>query len=336
MDNPFGLGAHESSYDSRTWRHDTTTAAPLTTGGVKYDPADIDNQHIVGICTAISLTQNANKATGKKYSPDFQYLLQKKFFDFNWWEGSSIFNALKAATKYGLLPIELFTYVTEADRNLSYPDYVEKLQAISESEVQRLIGLCEKPMTGYASVPADAQSMAKAISDSKSGILCRYSVGEEWWTPSWQPQDIDPLRPPQQVVSGHAIGQSYFDFTLNQKFELPNTWGTQWNDNGKAHTIFPQYHATEAWIPYYGTPPQPLPPSFIFTVDMKYGQRSEDVKQLQKRLAVSGTGYYGDLTAQAVLKFQVEHNLALSWYERYILRGKLCGAKTRQALNSLS
>jgi len=64
-------------------------ATPLIKGGFNYLPTDILDQKNVGICTAISHIQNRNKANGKTYSADFQYLLQKKFYDMNWTEGSS-------------------------------------------------------------------------------------------------------------------------------------------------------------------------------------------------------------------------------------------------------
>jgi hypothetical protein len=44
------------------------------------------------------------------------------------------------------------------------------------------------------------------------------------------------------------------------------------------------------------------------------------------------TGLVGDITAKAVLAFQKD-KVSLSWYERYILKGKLVGLKTRTALN---
>lgn len=335
-------GANESHYDPRTRRHDTTAAAPLVTGGISYLPDDIEHQHNVGICTAASVVQNAQKAKGKKYSLDFQYLLQKKYYDLNWDEGSSIFSALKVAKNYGFLPRELFTWATEADRNLSYAQYVAKLRAVPDSEVARLISLCVDKLAGYAQLPTDAQSLAKGISDSVSGVICRYEVGEEWWTArdgriSWATADIDPLRPPAQVISGHGIGSSRFDFSVTQNVEHPNTWGILWNDKnqGRGNANHLTYKCTEAWIPYYDAAPTPTPQPFIFTQDMQYGQTTQDIVQLQKRLGVAPTsGYYGPITKQAVLAYQIAKGIPLSWYERYWLAGSVCGAKTRAALNS--
>lgn len=349
MDNNYvpPTGADESHYDSRTFKHDTQAGVPVISGGYDYGPADIEHQHNVGICTAISLTQNAAKAKGKKYSADFQYLLQKKYVDLNWYEGSSIFSALKVGKNFGFLPVELFTWVTENDRYLPYSQYIAKLQAIPVSEIQRLIGLCIDKLSGYASVATDAQSLAKGILDSKAGILCRYDVGEEWWTArdgriSWATVDIDPLRPPQVIESGHAISASKFNFSLTQNITHPNTWGILWNDQnkGNGNSNNAVYKPTEAWIPYYDTVPAPVPPQFIFTQDMHYGDSSNDVLQLQKRLIAAGyniphgpSQYFGDETRAALIKYQDANGITLTFAQRFIKTYCVAGPKTRAKLN---
>lgn len=343
-----GTGALESHYDARTVTHETTTAVPLVTGGYDYGPTEIEHQHKVGICTAISLVQNAEKYFGKKFSPDFQYLLQKKYFDLAWYEGSSIFNALKVGKNYGFLPIELFTWITEDDRNLSYADYAAKLEAIPDAEVQRLILLCTNKLTGYGQVDvSNPQSVAKSIVDSKTGILCRYTSGSTWWTAvngqnSWATKDIDPLRRPTDQLSGHAIIASKFDYTVNMTQTLANTWGILWNDQnkGNAHIDWNNYKMDEAWIPYYDFVPTIQTFTHTFNVDMKIGQTSDEITALQKALSTLGyfkvqpTGYYGPITVTAVFAFQ-QANINLSWYERWFLRGTQVGIKTRSALNDI-
>ncbi len=70
----------------------------------------------------------------------------------------------------------------------------------------------------------------------------------------------------------------------------------------------------------------------------QYGQTSENVRNIQKRLISLGyvipagsTGYYGSQTVAAVFAFQTAH-VELSWYERYILAGSKVGDKTIRAL----
>lgn len=80
----------------------------------------------------------------------------------------------------------------------------------------------------------------------------------------------------------------------------------------------------------------------IFRINLEYGQTSEEVKELQKRLQGLGyfpatqecTGYYGDVTRKAVFAFQQE-NLFLNFTQRFIYKGKYFSAMTRGALNNL-
>ncbi len=338
----------ESPKDSRTVHHNdyATVGEPIIKAGNAYSPQDIENQHHVGICTAISMVQNVEKISGKKYSPDFQYLLQKKFYDFNWGEGSAIISALKVAKKYGFLPIEKFTYTTEADRNLSYPEYIAKLQAISDDEITRLILLCIDPIPGYAAVDvSNAQSIALAIQESQAGILCRYTVGSEWYTDingniTWDKTKLDPLRAPTQatVQGGHAINMSNVDYTVFLQQFLPNTWGVQWNDNGIGYTDWNKYKPTEAWLILKTAPIIPL---FQFLHDLYLGIISPDVKQLQillnknpqTQVALSGPGSvgfetntFGSFTRNAVIKFQALNKLPQTGY---------VGPLTRAILNKL-
>lgn len=256
-----GFGAIPSKKDRRTINHAgmKTLAAPYAPqGGYTYQPNEIEDQDKVGICTAISLTQNAKKAIGRPFSADFQYLLQKKYIDGSWDEGSSIFSALKVGKKYGFLPAELWTYTTQADRNLPYNQYIQKLQAVPDAEIQNLITQCsDYKLSGYAQVNIDPSSIAQAINSSKSGILMMFQVGDEWWTApdgrvSWASADIDPLRPPQVIVSGHAITNAAYNYISQTILKLANTWSAEWDIQGSATLLFDTYKPREAWIPYYG------------------------------------------------------------------------------------
>lgn len=324
----FKFSARESINDERTIVHDMATPQVYTKGGFTYSPNEIENQHKVGICTAISLIQNAEKALGKKYSPDFQYLLQKKFIDLDWTEGSSIFSALKVGKNYGFLPLEFFTYITEADRILPYEQYIAKLQAIPDSEIQRLLTLCEKKLTGYAKLNLNTDSIAKAVNDSMSGILCRYTVTNNWWTPSWNPIDINPLKNQGEIVGGHAINLTAYDYTNGKIATLTNTWGILWNRGGNAEEDLNTYQPTEAWIPYYGKEEVQK-----FTQTLQVGSQGNEVKLLQDTLRNEGvfnqisTGYFGTMTKTAVIAFQKKYG---------ILQTGIVGPLTRNKLNNLN
>jgi hypothetical protein len=255
------FGANPSPYDIRTFAY-PTKAIYIDKGGSRYSVADIENQSKVGICTAISITQNARKALGKKFSADFQYLMQKREYDKNWDEGSSIFHALKVAYGIGLLPQEeMDKWVTLADRDLPYHEYIKKLQAIPDAEIERLKLIAGSyKIKAYSVVNTDRDSLAEAINSSAAGVLTRYNVGTEWWTdkdgnPTWNKDLLQPLRAPAQVVSGHAVTDSNFD---GGSFRIANTWSGDWCDGGTAYRLHAQYKPTEAWAIFYNELPKEI------------------------------------------------------------------------------
>jgi hypothetical protein len=251
------FGARKSPIDIRTFTAPTKAYASQQ-GGKRYDPQDIEDQSKVGICTAIHLTQNARKATGIKYSAEFQYLLQKKYIDKDWDEGSSIFAALKVAKTYGLLPADQWTHTTQADRGLPYEKYIAKLKAIPQAEIDRLLAIAASyKIKAYASVPVNRDAMAAAIDASEAGILVRFDVGSEWYTSTagvitWDKSAIEPLRKPSSVISGHAIIESNYD---GYSFRVANTWGVEWCEDGTAYHVLTKYAPTECWAVYYNDTP---------------------------------------------------------------------------------
>lgn len=86
---------------------------------------------------------------------------------------------------------------------------------------------------------------------------------------------------------------------------------------------------------------QPEEPPFNhkFTVDMKYGQTSEEIKFLQKAYNILGysvpvTGFFGNQTQAITLDFWKKYKTASLW-EIMFLKGKVVGPKTRYKLNEL-
>lgn len=332
--NELSFGALPSLKDKRTIKAKTLTLSgvPYLKGGIDYLPEDIEHQSKVGICTAIWLTQNRAKANGRKYSADFQYLLEKKFYDLNWTEGSSILVSLKVGKNYGFLPAELWTYTTQEDRDQGYDHYIAKLQAIPDTEIYRLISLCVDKIAGYAQVDVnDAQSLAKAIVASQAGLGCMYLVGKEWYTDingviSWLASAISPLRPPKQVISGHAITMNKFDYTQFTRQTLANTWSALWANKGTAEIDHDNYKPLEAWLITTD------PVINKFTKDIRFLSSGNNVVNLQNALKIKGffnynsTGYFGPLTLSAVKAFQKANNIPSTGF---------VGPLTRECLNKL-
>jgi len=240
---PYATGARPSPFDVRTFTYKPSKAAKK--GGARWRPEDIEDQHKVGICTAISMTMNARKARGIRYSADFQYLLQKKFVDKDWVEGSSALAALTVAQKYGLLPEEEWLFTKEADRMKSYTSYIRKLQAVPDSEIERLLAIAaQHKIRAYAKVPVSRDHLAEATDEAEAGLIVRFDLGDHWWT-----DPIEPLRSNRVTISGHLVNDTNYDGGSRR---IANSWGADWADRGTAYYLLDQYRPTEAWIPYYG------------------------------------------------------------------------------------
>jgi len=88
--------------------------------------------------------------------------------------------------------------------------------------------------------------------------------------------------------------------------------------------------ATETVVPHY-----------FLNTDLRYGNRNEEVKWLQEELIYLGllksglnTGYYGNLTAEAVKKFLIKYKVtSLFWIN--LNCGKFVGKLTRTKLNQI-
>lgn len=248
----YSFGADPSPVDIRDFKYVPDKAATVNIqGGARYQPEDIEDQHRVGICTAISLTQNARKALGMKFSADFQYLLQKKYFDKNWTEGSSARAALHMAYTIGFLPAAEWTYTTEEDRKLPYSKYIAKLKAVPEKEIERLKTIAQAyKLAGYAPVPVERDKLATAVDESAAGLIVRFVVGREWFT-----APIEPLRRALAPISGHLITYSNYN---GMSYRVANSWGDDWADKGTAYGSLTTNPPTEAWIPYYNALPAPI------------------------------------------------------------------------------
>jgi len=241
----YSTGANKSPFDLRTFTYVPDKANIV--GGTKWEPASIEDQKRVGICTGISASMRARKHFGIDFSDDFQYLMQKRSEN-NWDEGSSISSALNIGKNVGFLPQSEWTFTTLEDRNLPYAQYIEKLKAVPESEIIRLSAIASKyKIKAYASIPVTRDNIANAI-DEQGALPSRFVIGEEWWT-----APIEPLRPPKTVISGHAINITNYN---GDSMRLANSWGIDWADKGTAYFLFSQYRPTEAWGVWFSDVPQ--------------------------------------------------------------------------------
>lgn len=201
---------------------------------------------------------------------------------------------------------------------------------------------------GYVSIPLDFASTRVAV--FVYGIVSALlQIGQEFWTnaagqSSWADADLDPLRTPKVIVSGHQLGiKGWVSATLNT---LRNEWSEAWANKGDAN------YDPHAWAPYVieqwaiaEIPPDvtdflknlPAPAAFHYTfnTDLTLGDYSDEVRFAQTALMILGFlapltpddfGHFGPKTAAAVLKYQ-QANRINPPSQNHI------GPQTRAALN---
>lgn len=322
------------SFDVRTplFTSDTQAKPIPLKGGIKYNASDIQNQYAVGICTAISRTQLRTKQTGRRYSADFHYLVQKKLYDNNWNEGSSLLNSQKVANKVGFLPEELWTYTDEDDRKLPYAEYIKKLQDIPWSEIEALLGEVDEDgkylkgktidhIPGYmAVIPGDIMKVGDAIvsSPQQTGLFVCVGTSDSWSFPT------NPLKH-KSYTGYHAIIFSSYEMESDKtRGTFTNTWGPRWGKDGSVDFYFHEYPILEAYIDVESI----VKPAIKFTRTLRRGNKGDDVKLLQQLLGFTGPdidGSFGPKTLEAVKLFQKRNKLVVDG---------IVGPKTQKLLES--
>ena len=235
------------------------------------------------------------------------------------------------------------------DTTLSIPSYRD--QAVLTPAAMAEASQYKIP--GYVPVSIDSYAIKQNIA-LYGGVAMLMKIGSEWWTApdgsiSWAQADIDPVRPPQNVISGHEIVVS--GWNASDLMHLVNSWSTAWAQNGESDFIFGEWqpYIIEAWaiadvpvdvLKEVQSLPAPSEFKHTFTSDIVFGQRSDEVRALQIALAIAGffkypsiTGYFGAATAAAVLQYQIANSVA-PMPELMYLNGHRCGPATRASLNS--
>lgn len=243
---------------------------------------------------------------------------------------------LKKASQYGCCTNATLLNDTE---NLTIAQYRD-LGAISPEAYAEAL---KYRIPGFIRIPIDFNAMRNAVKIF-GAVSSTFMIGQELWTPSWQPRDTNPMRTPATVVSGHQMTTVGWSGVLNR---IRNQWSTLWGSNGESTYDFAKWKPfiTESWViaevptdivNFLKTLPSPNNFSYTWNTDMKQGQTSDDIKYLQVALMILGDlppippdslGIYGPRTAAAVYKFQSEHGINPVSYS--------VGPKTRASLNGI-
>lgn len=360
QDLVLSFGAHDSTEDIRTITADqvTATASPYSlpaNAEVDFSQFPVSvrfDQFQVGECTSEATTKVAEykKKTPMPYNPDWGYLMTKVFYDRNLTEGSSALANLQRMKGTGI-PTKDIRDKYPLDIEHGYAAFINDFRTRYNGVIPKEIldDAAQNKIAGYYSVPLDGASLANQIA-SGNPLIFRIAVGDNTYADihgnvTMSASKLLPFRVPNPVTGGHLISASKYNNFNGQDMLLggPNSWGLRWcpETAGYWSFILSTYkpYFTEAW----GILEDPIETVFKhkFTKSILYGQTSPEVVALQRVLVIMGFlvmpqgvkyGYYGDLTAAAVLKYQLENqidnNSAL-----LALKGHNIGPKTRGSLN---
>jgi len=183
----------------------------------------------------------------------------------------------------------------------------------------------------------DFDRVASTIQTTGKGIMCWFYFTSREWSKLY-PQVIDNLfNPYVSGASRHSV--TAVDFGLiDGKQYLKIEDSAHFGGLSVRYVSREFFNARNFLIKYPMNfnyeEPQPVTPVFKFLIDMKLGDKNNDVKELQTLLRKLGffpsnveiSGYYGNISKDSVRKFQLAHNLNADG---------TCGPLTRQSLNSL-
>lgn len=231
------------------------------------------------------------------------------------------------------------------DTTLDHETYVFN-RDISKIPYSALLEAPKYGIAGYAFSNITEQGLKQAIYYAQSknqGIVMLLRVGDSFWTDvngnvTWDKNKILPLRAPNAVTSGHEVypcGYEYINGRLAIHFL--NSWSKDWGDNGTGWFYFDEWkdYITEVMTSIDKVDV----PTNTFTKNLSLGMSDPQIKLLQQFLNIHGftvaqtgagskgneTNFFGQLTFNAVKKFQTANNIPNTGF---------VGVLTRQALNS--
>ncbi len=212
---------------------------------------------------------------------------------------------------------------------------------------EKLVGEVFKT-PNYVALPVkDIDTIASMIQTTGKGVMVWFYFDYPEWTehPKVLTQNLDLYAP---ATARHSV--CAVDFTLvNGKkcLIIEDSWGTAYGMAGQ-RVIDEDFFKARNWYAGYlvnfrfEEQAQPEKPRYTFTKVLEFGQTNNDIKALQDILKYEGlfpvntssTGYFGSVTAKAVLQWQIKHAVA-ALEELNQLQGRRVGSKTIEKLNEL-
>lgn len=351
------LGAIESEPDYRDVPASAVASAlplPAVYSYKDMDKFPIWHQKKIGSCVGHALAKLMQvywyQQTGEvvNFSPRWLYALAKCLDDYPF-EGTYPPLMANIMKKYGC--------ATEAtvpnNSDLLHEEYVYG-RKIDNLPKEAFDEAAKYKIPGYAFVDVKNPEDVKRALYEHGAMAALFRIGKEWWTSesgvsSWSSKDIDPLRPPAVIISGHEV--ILYGYNESSFYHLSNSWSSLWNTAGNGTIGITNYMPFfNSGIVIVNLPPPikeeierlPKKPQHTFSINLEYGMRNNpEVVALQDILKYEGlmpahipsTGNYLEETRKAVLAYQKKYKL-ITVYQELVYRGKYCYEITRKSLNS--
>jgi hypothetical protein len=208
-------------------------------------------------------------------------------------------------------------------------------------EIDRQVALVGKA-GGYLSLPFSFDGIANILRTGKAVALVA------WFNPGdWRTGEVITRTHGQY---GHLVAA--VDYTLykgKRAIVFDNSWDYSWGFDGQGVLV----EGNEAGVRDYCVYLKDLnnnwrggieieKPKFVFTKNLEFGMRNNDIVALQKALKYfecfpqdsDATGYYGNITAKAILKWQLEYKVDTKEVLDS-LGGRVFGPKSRSSMSQL-
>jgi hypothetical protein len=215
--------------------------------------------------------------------------------------------------------------------------FMERPQDITA--IARIGASKDQATLAYSFPNFDIDSVAQAASACLGIVLGLYGTNNGTWL---SPEPKPPVAADGAPWSHYMYGVQPQIYNSKKGLWCPQSWGSGAGINGWQFLDEDYFAANAIWgaIVLIYNPAPVQPPQHTFSTDLALGQSGEEITALQQFLAYDGefnlapTGYYGSITAGAVLKFQLKYALS-STATLEELGGQVVGPASRQKLNSL-
>lgn len=196
--------------------------------------------------------------------------------------------------------------------------------------------------------PRDIDTIASIIQKTGKGVMVWFYFKSNEWKREVPVVKYNDLVLSASTTARHSV--TAVDFTIykgEKALIIEDSWGPD-TGNGGQRIITESFFNKRNWFCGYlmnfkfAKEGDVNKPKYTFNLNLKFEQTNDDIVALQDILKYEGlfptnvgsTGYYGSITAKAVLAFQKKYRVA-SDTELDSLKGMSVGPLTREALNQI-